>query len=73
MAYTAADLAAVEAAIMKLVDGQRVVQVKYGDMQTTFSDATRDDLTTLRDQMRAELAGTTGRRRTSVISTSKGL
>ena len=73
MAYTATDLAAVDAAILKIVNGQREVQVKYGDMQVTYSDVEIDKLRSLRSAMNSEIAATAGRRRTSVISTSKGL
>lgn len=73
MAYTTADLTAVDAAIMKIVAGQREVQVKYGDMQVTYSDVEIDKLRALRSFIQSDIAGAAGRRRTSVISTRKGL
>lgn len=73
MAYSAADLAAIDTAILKIVNGQREVQVKYGDMQVTYSDVDIDKLRALRSSMQSEIAGTAGRRRTTVVSTGKGL
>lgn len=73
MAYTAADLAAVDAAILAIVNGERQVQVRYEDRQVTFSDVDIDKLRTLRTSMQSEIAGAAGRRRTTVVSTSKGL
>ena len=45
MAYTSADLGKIEAAITRLIDGERVAKVTFGDGSSTeFSDLQLDEL-----------------------------
>lgn len=57
MAFTTEDLAAVDRAIVALASGQRTAEVRFADGRTVkYSDATLNDLRSLRASMSAEVA-----------------
>jgi hypothetical protein len=57
MAYTRIQLEAVEAAIVALAQGERVVEVRFGPNDSTrYATAELPQLIALRDQMRAEVS-----------------
>ncbi len=73
MAYSAADLAAIEAAILELAKGQRVVSVTIDGRTVQYQQADVEKLTALRNQMQSESQAAAGRPRFVLTSTSKGL
>ena len=76
MAYTRIQLEAVEAAIVALAQGERVVEVRFGPNDSTrFATAELPQLITLRDRMKAEITmAEAGRRpRGFRLSHRKGL
>ena len=73
MAYSAADLAAVEAAILQLAKGERVVSVTIDGRTVQYQQADVEKLTALRNQMQSESQAAAGRPRFVLTSTSKGL
>ncbi|WP_339733157.1 gpW family head-tail joining protein [uncultured Pseudomonas sp.] len=57
MAYTREQLQAVEAAIVALAQGERVVEVRFGPNDSTrYATAELPQLISLRDQIKAEVA-----------------
>lgn len=57
MAYTREQLKAVEAAIVALAQGERVVEVRFGPNDSTrYATAELPQLISLRDQIKAEVA-----------------
>jgi hypothetical protein len=74
MAYSAADLAAIESAILELAQGKRVVSVTGMDGRTVqWQQADLDKLIALRNQIQSESQAAAGRPRFVLTSTSKGL
>lgn len=73
MSYSAADLVAVEAAILELAKGERVVSVTIDGRTVQYQQADVEKLTALRNQMRSESQAAAGRPRFVLTSTSKGL
>lgn len=59
MAFTAANLTSVEAAIMDLATGASAVQVTIGDKSITYRKLDLLTLRSLRDLIRMELAAST--------------
>lgn len=56
MAYTRAQLEAVEAAIVALASGERVVEVRFGPNDATrYATTELPQLLALRDRMKAEI------------------
>ena len=75
MAFTSTDLANVEAAIVALAAGSRIVSVTVGDHTIQYSEARLDRLKALRDEIMAEIqsVAVTPRRHFVLTSTSKGV
>ena len=73
MAYSAADLAAIEAAILELAKGERVVSVTIDGRTVQYQQADLEKLAALRNQMQSESQAAAGRPRFVLTSTSKGL
>jgi hypothetical protein len=73
MAYTQTDLDNVQAAILALAAGERVVRVSVGEMVVEYSQSRLSDLKALRSEIRAELNAASGRKPFFLTSTSKGL
>ena len=55
MAYTSTDLANIEAAILALATGTRIVSVSYGDKQITYSQSDLPQLKILKSDIQASL------------------
>lgn len=74
MAYTEADLVAVQEAINKLQSGERVVQVQHDSHLVKYAEVDLDDLVRLRNQIKAvvKVAGQSHKRRIQILS-SKGV
>jgi len=73
MSYTAADLTKVQAAIVALAEGTRVVSVTVNGKTIQYSPAQIKELQTLRDSMQTEIGSTATRRRFVLTQTEKGL
>ena len=74
MAYSAADLAAIESAILELAKGERVVSVTGMDGRTVqWQQADLEKLIALRNRIQSESQAAAGRPRFVLTSTSKGL
>ena len=73
MAYTAADLTALNTAIASLAAGDRVVQFSKGDQMVEYGQAKLPELRALRAEMVAEINAAAGTPRHYRIATSKGL
>jgi hypothetical protein len=73
MAYAQTDLDDVQAAILALAGGERVVRVSVGEMVVEYSRSRLSDLKALRSEIRAELSAASGRKPFFFTSTSKGL
>jgi hypothetical protein len=75
MAYTAADLASLDAAILALATGQRVVSVTFGDRTTQYESARLPELQRLREVVAADVArtATPARPRIFKVYSDKGL
>jgi hypothetical protein len=73
MAYTQADQENVQAAIMALATGSRVVSITMGDKTIQYGQADIDKLRALLSEIRVELNAAAGQRRYLLTSTSKGL
>ena len=72
MAYSASDLTNVETAIQRVRDGQRAITVTIGGKTIQYQAADLYKLTTLRSQIKAELAVVAGTPRFRFVTTSKG-
>jgi hypothetical protein len=74
MAYTETDLQAVDDAITKLQNGERVVQVAHDGHVVRYAEVQLNDLITLRNQIKAgiKLPGQRHKGRIQIIS-SKGV
>jgi len=70
MAYTEADLQAVQDAINKLQSGERVVQVAHDGHVVKYAEVELDELIALRTQIKAvvKIAGQSHKRRIQIIS-----
>jgi len=70
MAYTEADLQAVQDAINKLQSGERVVQVAHDGHVVKYAEVELDELVALRNQIKAvvKVAGQKHKRRIQIIS-----
>ena len=74
MAYTSDDLTAVQAAIMELAKGKRVVKITFSNGETVEYGATSlAELELLRAEIQSDLAAAAGTRRFIRTMTSKGL
>jgi hypothetical protein len=73
MAYSAADLAAIESAIVQLAKGERVVSVTIDGRTVQYQQADLEKLMALRNQVESETRAAAGRPRFVLTSTSKGL
>ncbi|QQE90263.1 gpW family head-tail joining protein [Azotobacter chroococcum] len=62
MAYTRDDLNKVQAAILALAAGERVVEVRFGNEVTRYESAGQGALKALRDEIKAEILAAEGRR-----------
>lgn len=72
--YTAAELIKVQAAIVALAEGTRVVSVSVNGKTIEYGPADIKSLQTLRDAMQAEInSASTATRRYVLTSTEKGL
>lgn len=72
--YTPEQFAEVRQAIVALSTGQRVVSITHNGRTVQYAQANLGDLKALARDMRAELAAAQGRRRrTRLVTTSKGL
>jgi len=72
--YTAADLTKVEAALVALAEGKRVVSVTTNGKTIQYGPADIKALQTLRDSIQAEIdSASTTRRRFVLTTTEKGL
>jgi len=71
MAYTSADLASVQAAIVALATGDRIASVSLGGKTIEYSPAGLAKLEILRSNIKAELAGSSTN--CILIKTNKGL
>jgi len=56
MAYTAADLASIDAAIVALITGERVTEIRFTDRLVRYQDVSVADLRKLRADVAAQLA-----------------
>lgn len=70
MAYTEADLQAVQDAITKLQSGERVVQVAHDGHVVKYAEVELDELMRLRNQIKAvvKVAGQNYKRRIQIVS-----
>jgi hypothetical protein len=73
MAYTQSDLESVEAAIVALASGQRVVAVTIDGVTVQYGQADLDKLRALRLEIQRELRFSAGRPSFYLTRTSKGL
>lgn len=72
MAFTATDLANVDAALVSLARGQRTVRITIADKSTEFANVDIDKLRAFRDSIAAEISTDTTPR-FFLTTTSKGL
>ena len=72
MAYTSVDLTAVETAIDKVRDGQRAVSITIAGKTIQYQACDLYKLTSLRGQIRAEIAAAAGTARFRYVTTGKG-
>ena len=74
MAYTEADLQQIDAAILKLQNGERVVQVAHDGHVVRYAEVQLNDLIALRNQIKAGVAipGQRHKARIQIIS-NKGV
>jgi len=72
--YSEHDLEQMEAAILKLQSGERVVSIAYGDHAVKYAEVDLQELISLRNKIRAELKsrGASNKRRI-VFATHKGV
>ena len=70
MAYTEADLQAVQDAINKLQSGERVVQVAHDGHVVKYAEVELDELVALRNQIKAvvKVSGQKHKRRIQIVS-----
>lgn len=74
MAYTSADLAAIDAAIANVRDGRNVTQITIAGKTTRFNDPpTIAELRSLRSDIKAEVNASSKTRRFVLTSSRKGL
>lgn len=75
MAFTSADLVAIDAAILALASGKRVTEVRMSDRTLRKAEVTMSELLKLRDQMipEATAAATSKRPRLYRARHAKGL
>jgi hypothetical protein len=60
MAYTQTDLDSVQAAVLVLAAGERVVRVSVADLVVEYNQSRLSDLKALRSEIRAELSAVSG-------------
>ena len=72
MAYTSADLTAVETAIDAVRDGERAIAVTIAGKTIQYQACDIYKLQNLRGQIKAELAVASGTSRSRHVTTSKG-
>ena len=73
MAYTSEDLSSIEEGLLKLARGERVVSVTIGDKTVRYSEADISQLRSLRNEIKAELQSSEGRRHIILLGISKRL
>lgn len=73
MSYTAIDLTKVQAAIIALAEGKRVVSVIVNGKTISYGPAQIKELQALRDSIQAEINSIANTRRFVLTSTGKGL
>ena len=73
MAYTSSDLASVQAALLALASGTRVVSASISDKTIEYSRTDLSKLESLRNNIIAEINSLSGRSNCILIKTSKGL
>ncbi|WP_269497249.1 gpW family head-tail joining protein [Castellaniella sp. S9] len=55
MSYTQADLTAIDAAIVALLSGERVTEIRFADRWVKYHDVSVNDLRALRDEIARKL------------------
>ena len=73
MAFTAADLANFEAALVALATGKAVVSVTIGDKSISYGQRQINDVRALRDEAKTDVDIAAGRAKYVLTSTDKGL
>ncbi len=73
MAYTEENLADVQAAILALATGARVVSLSMAGRTITYGQAQLNELKALRDDIKSDVDSTAGRAKYVLTSTDKGL
>lgn len=73
MAYTATDLANIQAAILALAAGTRVVSVSVNNKTITYGQAQIKELQALCDEIKADVAAAANTKRFVLTRTEKGL
>jgi|WetSurSiteA1Bulk_404760.scaffolds.fasta_scaffold32912_3 hypothetical protein len=73
MAFTQTDQESVQAAVIALATGSRVVSATMGDKTIQYGQADVDKLRALLSEIKTELSAAAGRRRYLLTSSSKGL
>lgn len=74
MAFNAADLTAIDAALLKLADGERVTEVRFSDRTVRYESANMNDLLKLRQNILAEAPSAAGRsRQIRLFRSSRGI
>ena len=73
MSYTEANLADVQAAILALATGTRVVNFSMGGKTFQYAPAQLNDLKALRDEIKSEVDSAAVRPKYVLTSTEKGL
>ena len=73
MAYSQADLASIQTALLKLATGQRVVSVSIDGKTIEYSRTDLDKLESLRNNIVSEINQTAKNPSCILIKTSKGL
>lgn len=63
MAFIAADLTAIDAALLNLANGERVTEVRFSDRTVRYESANMNDLLKLRQSIQAEAGQQPGRSR----------
>ena len=63
MAFIAADLTAIDAALLNLANGERVTEVRFSDRTVRYESANMNDLLKLRQSIQAEAGQQPGRPR----------
>ena len=73
MAYSAADLTSIQAAILALATGTRLVRVTINGKTKEYAEADLKQLEALRNTIKSEISATAGNPRFVLTRSSKGL